>query len=65
MVELFITLGASLLMGCRLTSLKGIWDLSSPTHVPCIARWIPNQWITRNVLLLQNFNVAGLIHNSS
>ena len=65
MAELFITLGVSLLLGCRLTCLIGIWDLSSPTHVPCIARWIPNQWITRKVLLLQNFNVAGLVCNAS
>ena len=33
----------------------GVWDLSSPTRgrgqslVPCIARWIPNQWMTRKV----------------
>ena len=34
--------------------LHSMWDLSSltrdGTHMPCIARWILNHWITREVL---------------
>ena len=30
-----------------------MWDLNSPagdqTHVPCVGRWFPNHWATREV----------------
>ena len=39
--------------GAWAQQLSGMWDLSSPTrdqtHVPCIARWIPNHRTTREV----------------
>ena len=49
-----------------------MWDLSSPTrnqtHVPCIARWILNQWNTReapsiivlHACMLSHFSQVGL-----
>ena len=42
--------------GAQAWLLCGIWDRSSltrdQTHLPCIARWILNHWIIREVLVL-------------
>ena len=42
-----------------------MWDLSSPTRnptpVPCIGMQIVNHWVTREVPILLNLNINGVI----
>ena len=48
-----------LVVACRLSLLHGIWDLSPPTGdqicFPCLRRQIPNQWMARKFLEVEEF----------